>query len=67
MKKMLDKQLKGVPEDQKEKIITAISKNPQLFQKIGKEVQEEMKAGKDQMQSTMSVMHKYQSELKDLL
>lgn len=67
MKKMLEKQLKGIPEDQKQKIITAIQKNPELFKKIAEEVQGAVKSGQDQMQATMSVMQKYQSELKDVM
>lgn len=67
MKKMLKSQLKGVPEDQQDKLLGMIEKNPNLFMNIAKEVQAKMKEGKDQMAATMEVMQKYQSELKDAM
>ncbi len=67
MKKMLASQMKGVPQAEQEKIFTMIEKNPDLFQKIGSEVQEEMKKGKDQMAATMEVVKRYESDLKKLV
>ncbi|MFH0845827.1 MAG: hypothetical protein V1851_00265 [Patescibacteria group bacterium] len=67
MRKMLKSQLKNVPEEQQEKIFKIIESNPELFQKIGLEVQAKMKEGKDQMAATMEVMGKYQDELKNIL
>lgn len=66
MKKMMKSQMKGMPADQQEKAMAMIEKNPDLFAKIGKEVQAEMKKGKDQMSATMTVMHKYKGELQKL-
>ena len=60
---MLKSQLKDVPEAQQEQILKAVEKNPELFKTIAKEVQQEIKNGKDQMTATMEVMQKYQSEL----
>ena len=59
--------LKDVPEAEQEKMIGMIEKNPELFQKIGLEVQNLMKQGKDQMSATMEVMQKYQEELKKII
>lgn len=67
MKKMLKSQMKGVPEDQQDKILAMMEKNPELFQKIAMEVQEEMKHGKDQMTASIHVMQKYQDELKKIM
>ena len=67
MKKMLKSQLKGVPEAQQDMIISAVEKNPKLFEDIAKEVQELTKQGKDQMSATMEVMRKHQSELQGLM
>lgn len=68
MKKMLKSQLKGVPEDQQEKLITMIEKNPDLFKKIADEIQKKMKnENKEQMAATMEVMKKYQDELRTLM
>ncbi len=67
MKKMLASQMKGVPQAEQDKILTMIEKNPDLFQKIGTEVQAEMKKGKDQMAATMEVVKRYEAELKGLI
>ena len=67
MKKMLKAQMKGVPEAEQEKMIKLVTENPELFQKIGLEVQVKMKEGKDQMAATMEVMQAHQDELKKIL
>lgn len=67
MKKFIKSQMKDVPEDQQEKIIGMIEKNPEFFQKIAGEVQESMKKGKDQMAAVMEVMQKHQEELKKIM
>jgi hypothetical protein len=67
MRKMLQSKMKDVPPDQQEKIFAMIEKNPDFFQKIAAEVQEQMKQGKDQMTATMEVMSKYQNDLKVML
>ncbi len=69
MKKMLGSQLKksGLPQDQQDKIMNAMLKNPELFQKIAKEIKELEKGGKNQMFASMEVMKKYQNELRDLM
>ncbi len=67
LKKTLASQLKGVPQEQQDKILKAVEENPDLFQKIALEMQSEMKKGKDQMAAAMSVMPKYQEELSRLM
>ncbi|MFA7252506.1 MAG: hypothetical protein WC027_01480 [Candidatus Paceibacterota bacterium] len=64
LKKMLKNQLQGIPEDQQNKIIAAVEKNPKLFSDIAGEVQEKIKGGMDQQKATMEVMMKYQADLK---
>lgn len=64
MKKLLDSQLKNVPEDQKQMIMELVQKDPQLFQKIATELQAEMKAnGNNQMAAAMKVLPKHQKEI----
>jgi hypothetical protein len=41
--------------------------NPELFQKIAKEIKELEKQGKNQMFASMEVMKKYQSELAKIM
>ena len=67
LKKMLKSQLKGIPEDQQNKIIQAVEKNPKLFADIAAEVQTKIKGGQDQQAATMAVMMKYQKELQELM
>ncbi|HEX4799279.1 MAG TPA: hypothetical protein VFV22_01945 [Candidatus Paceibacterota bacterium] len=67
MRKLLEKQLKDVPKDQQELIMTMVEKDPKLFEKIALEIQAEMKGGKDQMAAAMKVLPKYQAELQALM
>ncbi len=67
-KKLLQSQLKNVPEDQREMIETMFEKDPELFAKIAKEMQEEMKKnGNNQMAAAMKVMPKYQAQLQSAM
>ena len=69
MKKMLASQLKGagLSQEQQDKLIEIVTKNPALFQKIAEESQQLMKSqGMDQMKAIMKVSEKYKSELGDL-
>jgi hypothetical protein len=67
LKKMLKSQLKGMPEAQQDMIISAVEKNPKLFEDIAKEAQEKIKGGMDQQTATMQVMMSHQKELQDLM
>jgi hypothetical protein len=66
MKKMLSSQMKGVSQEDQNKVFNMLEKNPELFQKIAIEVQEEMKKGINQMQATMTVVKRHEAELKKL-
>ena len=66
LRKMMATQMKNVPKDQQEQILTLFEKNPELFMNLGKEIQEEMKKGKDQMSAAMEVMKRHEAELKAL-
>lgn len=64
MKKVLESQMKNVPEDQKQMIMEMIEKDPALFEKIAKEMQEELKSnGNNQMAAAQKVLPKYQQEI----
>ncbi len=64
MKKLLESQMKNVPADQRELIMTMMEKDPVLFEKIAKELQAEMKTnGNNQMAAAMKVLPKYQTEI----
>lgn len=67
VRKLIESKMKDVPADQREMIIGLVEKNPELFQTIAKEVEMEMKSGKDQMAATMAVMQRHQTELQALM
>jgi DNA-binding phage protein len=52
---------------QQEQIMGLVQKNPELFKKIGEEVDRRVKkGGEPQMKATMEVMKKYRAELQAL-
>ena len=63
MRKMLERQLKGVPKEEQEKLIALITKNPDFFKKIAEKVKAKTDSGVDQMTATMAVMKEHQHEL----
>lgn len=67
LKKMLKSKMKDVPEAEQEKMLKMVEENPDFFQKIALEIQEEIKKGKDQMSATMEVMQRHQDELKGIM
>ena len=66
-RKMLDKQLKHLPKDQRELFIRMFEENPELFEKIAKEIKEKKKSGQDEMLAAAAVMRKYQSEMQQIM
>jgi 2-oxo-4-hydroxy-4-carboxy--5-ureidoimidazoline (OHCU) decarboxylase len=63
MKKMLQKQMAGMPEAEQEKMLGLLEKNPDLFAKINASVQEKIKIGKDQMTAALEVANEFKDEL----
>ncbi len=59
--------MKDVPEAQREQIMALVQKDPELFKKIGEEVEKRTKGGENQMKATMDVMKKYRTELSGLM
>jgi hypothetical protein len=67
IKKMLERQLKNAPPEQREMLMTLMEKDPKLLEKISKEIQTEVKAGKSQMAAAMKIMPKYQVQLQKVM
>jgi hypothetical protein len=63
VKKLIQSKLKGIPEEQQEQIIALVMENPELFEKIGKEIQQKTKEGKGEQVAAMEVLRKYQGEI----
>ncbi len=67
LKQAMKWKMKDVPEEQREQIMALVQKDPELFKKIGEEVDRRVKkGGENQMKATMEVMKKYRAELSAL-
>ena len=67
LRQALKSKMKGVPEAQQERIFSAMEKNPDFFKMIGEEIEAKKKAGKSEMEASMEVMRKHQTEFQKLL
>lgn len=67
MKQAMKAKMKDVPEAQREMLTGLMEKNPEFFEKIGKEVKAKMKQGQSEMAATMVVMRAHQAELQKLV
>ena len=56
-----------MPEDQQNKIIEAVEKNPKLFSDIAAEVKVKMDGGMGEQAATMQVMMSHRAELQELM
>lgn len=65
--KLLERQLKSLPEAQREAIMKAVNENPDFFNKIAKEIEAEKKSGKSEMVASMEVMRKHQGEIQKIM
>jgi hypothetical protein len=59
--------LKDVPESQREMMTDLVTKNPELFKKIGEEIERRKKGGESETKAAMEVMKKHRAELAPLL
>jgi len=67
VKQMVKSQMKGIPLEQQDKIISAIEKNPQFFEDVAKKIEQKMKEGRDQTSAAMEVMRENQDELRKMM
>lgn len=59
--------LRDMPEAQREQMTALVTKDPQLFKKIGEEIERRKKGGEGEMKASMEVMKKYRTELAALM
>ncbi|HPR91212.1 MAG TPA: hypothetical protein PK547_00520 [Candidatus Paceibacterota bacterium] len=64
---MVENQLKSLPADKKEKIISLIDNNPDFFKEMAEDIQKELASGKNRMAAAMAVAQKNEQRLKELL
>ena len=67
MKKVMDHKMKDADPQQRQMIEKLMNENPELLEKIQKEIKQEMNNGKDQMAASMVVMKKHQSEIQKIM
>ena len=67
VRQALKMKMKDMPEAQREQILALVEKDPELFKKIGEEVDRRVKGGEPQMKASMEVMKKYREELAGLM
>jgi len=68
VRKLVQSQMKNVPVEQQQMIIEMLEKKPEMFEKIAKEMQEELKTnGNNQMAAAMKVLPKYQQEIMEVM
>ena len=67
MRKLLQSKLGSLPKEEQDKIITLVTKNPELFQEIAMKIKTKMDSGVDQMKATMSVMEEYKDRVQKLM
>jgi len=63
IRRMLESQLKQMPQDQREKIVRMFSENPDFFETLGYELQEEIKQGKSQSEAIQELLLRHRDEL----
>jgi len=67
LKQMMKSQIKKLPQEQQALAMKVADENPELLMQIAKEVQVEMKTGKDQMAAMMAVAERHKDELQGLM
>lgn len=55
--------LRDMPEAQRLQMTSLVSKDPQLFKAIGKEIERRKKGGESEMKAAMEVMKKHRAQL----
>lgn len=59
--------LKKLPKDQREQMVGMVERDPQLFKKIGEEIEKRKKGGESETKASIEVMKKYRTELAELM
>jgi hypothetical protein len=68
LKQVAKHKMKDVPEAQRDAMLAMVEKNPELFKKIGEEIERRTKkGGEPQTKATMEVMKKYRAELAQMM
>lgn len=66
LKQVMKWKMKDVPADKRDQVMGMVEKDPELFKRIGEEIERRKKGGESEMKATMEVMKKHRSELQAL-
>ena len=67
MKQAMKSQMKNLPKEQQEKLLSAMDKDPEFFENIAKQIKQKEKEGKGKMEASMLVMRENQDKLRKLM
>lgn len=59
--------MRDMPKEDRERMVALVSKNPELFKKMGEEIERRKKGGESEMKANMEVMKKHRTELSVLM
>lgn len=59
--------LKDLPAHKRDQMVDMMVKDPQLFKKIGEEIEKRKKGGESETRASIEVMKKYRTELSGLM
>lgn len=64
MKKLIASKLAHLPAEDRDRILSVVTKNPKLFEEIAVKIKHAVDSGEGQQSATMRIMREYQGELK---
>ncbi|MCR4275051.1 MAG: hypothetical protein NUW02_03370 [Candidatus Campbellbacteria bacterium] len=67
LQKLAQKQLEGLPPEQRDMFMRMLEKDPDLFVRIAQEVQEKTNSGMEQMAAAQAVFASHEVELHTLM
>jgi succinate dehydrogenase flavin-adding protein (antitoxin of CptAB toxin-antitoxin module) len=67
LKQVVKHQAKGMPDTQREQVLKILEKDPQLFERISREIEKRKKGGENETKASIEVMKKYRTELAKVL
>lgn len=66
-RKVIEHKMKDMPPQYRDMVTALLQDNPELFEKIGKEIEQKKKEGKSEQAAAMEVMRKYQGDIQKVM
>ena len=67
LRKSMERQMKDMPEGQRNMFMDMVKKNPEFFQKLQDEIKACVKKGQNKTIASISVMKKHQNEIQNMM